>query len=146
MLGDTTSNQALLFSPPLSNANATHIEDPTYPNYVLPHANLSLPTGAPTLPINVAVFVAPTTSSTLASLPRTGCAMRTSSMTDSHFATSERTADNGLWLRDPSGWRWQWLLNGLTPLTNYTTFVIENGTKVSGPINFVTKSGTALTH
>ncbi|KAI0338114.1 hypothetical protein BDW22DRAFT_1409662 [Trametopsis cervina] len=142
LLGDTTANQALIFSPPLSNANTTHIDEPTYPNYILPPANTSLPDGAPALPVDVSVFIAPTSTSDLPSLPRTGCAIRAATFKDSHFKDSERTKDNGLWLRDASGWRWQWLLSGLTPLTNYTTYVIENGTKVSGPINFVTKSGS----
>lgn len=144
LLGDTTANQALIFSPPLSNANTTHIDEPTYPNYILPPANTSLPDGAPALPVDVSVFIAPTSTSDLPSLPRTGCAIRAATFKDSHFKDSERTKDNGLWLRDASGWRWQWLLSGLTPLTNYTTYVIENGTKVSGPINFVTKSGAFL--
>ncbi|KAI0698032.1 stretch-activated Ca2+-permeable channel component-domain-containing protein [Cytidiella melzeri] len=142
LLGDTTSNQALVFSSPLSYSNTTHIVDPTYPKYILPPANISLPDGAPALPINVSIFIAPTAASELVSLPRTGCAIRAATIEDSHVLNAGETADNGLWLRDTGGWRWQWLLNGLTPLTNYTTYVIENGTKVSGPINFVTKSAS----
>ncbi|KAI0781647.1 stretch-activated Ca2+-permeable channel component-domain-containing protein [Irpex lacteus] len=141
-LGDTTSNSALVFSHPLSYSNTTHTEDPTYPNYVLPPANISIPQGAPALPIDATVFVAPTTSSDLGSLPRTGCAIRAAKLKDSQRIDARPTPDNGLWLRDSAGWRWQWLLAGLTPLTNYTTYVVENGTKVSGPINFVTKSGS----
>jgi len=34
----------------------------------------------------------------------------------------------------------RWLMGGLTPSTNYTAFVLENNTKVSGPIFFATKS------
>lgn len=146
LLGDTTSNQALVFSNPLSYANTTHIEDPTYPNYILPPANISQPSGAPPLPIDVEIYVAPTSSSDVASLPRTGCAIRAATVKDSHKIGAGQTDDNGLWLRDSNGWRWQWLVNGLTPLTNYTTYVIENATKVSGPINFVTKSGMPVVY
>lgn len=146
LLGDTTSNQALIFSHPLSYSNTTNIEDPSYPNYVLPPANISLPSGAPALPIDVALFIAPTSSSDLTSLPRTGCAIRAASIRGSQLLTTEQRKDDGLWLRDSDSWRWQWLLAGLTPLTNYTTYAIENGTKVSGPINFVTKSGTFLSY
>lgn len=52
------------------------------------------------------------------------------------------SAADGLWLKDEAGWRWQWLISGLQPQTNYTAYVVQNNTKVSQPINFVTKSGT----
>lgn len=49
--------------------------------------------------------------------------------------------DSGLWLKDDDGWRFQWLIPGLSSETNYTAYVIQDGTKMSGPIYFVTKSG-----
>ncbi|KAI0086798.1 stretch-activated cation channel Mid1 [Irpex rosettiformis] len=146
LLGDTTSNQALVFSHPISYSNTTQIEDPTYPNYVLPPANISFPSGAPALPIDVTLFVASTSSPELASLPHTGCAIRAANIKGSQLLATDQTPDNGLWLRDSEGWRWQWLFTGLTPLTNYTTYVVENGTKVSGPVNFVTKSASFSCH
>jgi calcium channel MID1 len=45
-----------------------------------------------------------------------------------------------LWLRDQTGWRSQWLVGGLNPATNYTAFVVQDSTKISGPIYFLTKS------
>ena len=53
----------------------------------------------------------------------------------------------GLWFRDSNGWRWQWFLNGLTPLTNYTAYTLQDGQIVpSNPIMFVTKSGAYIIH
>lgn len=46
----------------------------------------------------------------------------------------------GLWLKDQNGWRWQWVVSGLSPETNYTVYSVTDGTHVAGPINFVTKS------
>ncbi|KZT30269.1 hypothetical protein NEOLEDRAFT_1054732 [Neolentinus lepideus HHB14362 ss-1] len=131
LLGDTTSNQALIFSSPFSLPNVVL---PTYPNYTLPPANLSYATqpssgGSP----DFTLVLAPTSSSSLISEPQTGCALRSATSVGSQIFQS-------LWLRDASGWRSEWLMGGLTPLTNYTAYVIENRTKVSGPIYFVTKS------
>lgn len=140
LLGDTTSNQVLLFSPVL--ANATPANSPTYPNYTLPPANLSLPSGDTSLLTGLSVFVAPTASLAKGSLPLTGCAMRDSKTDGSIAMDAKPSADNGLWLKDDSdGWRFQWLISGLSSQTNYTAYVIQDGTKLSGPINFVTKSG-----
>lgn len=47
-------------------------------------------------------------------------------------------------LRDEAGWRTQWIVRGLTASTNYTAFVVQEGTKVSGPIYFATKSGASV--
>ncbi|KAI0791360.1 stretch-activated Ca2+-permeable channel component-domain-containing protein [Abortiporus biennis] len=133
LLGDSTSNQVLLFSPPFSPFNITQ---PTYPNYTLPPAELSFPQG-PRSPPNYTLYFTPTSNPTLASIPRTSCALRA---LDGPEDFNEGAAESqGLWLRDTSGWRWQWLVNGLTPLTNYTVFAL-NGSQVSNPINFITKS------
>lgn len=132
LLGDTTSNQALLFSHVFSIPVDVK---PTYPNYTLPAANLSVPT-PPETP-NFTLIVSPTSSSTLTSLPQTACML-----------TSQRStgtiANQSFWLKDQAGWRSQWLLETLTPATNYTAYVLQDRTKVSGPIYFVTKSGTYL--
>lgn len=137
LLGDTTSNQALLFSPPFS---PPEVSTPTYPNYTLPPANLTFP-AAPSSPPNFSMFVAPTTSSALASLPRTGCAMQ--AVQQSGFFYEPSAASEGLWLRDTNGWRWQWFINYLMPETNYTVYAVQNETKVAGPINFRTKTGSS---
>ncbi|KAH9946563.1 stretch-activated Ca2+-permeable channel component-domain-containing protein [Amylocystis lapponica] len=133
LLGDTTSNQAFLFSPPFSPPQG---DFPTYPNYTLPPANLSVP-AAPSSPPDFSIFVAPSTSSALASLPRTGCAMAAAQNGSQYVPSS---GSQGLWLRDSDGWRWQWMLNFLSPLTNYTAYAVQNGTKVSEYVYFATKS------
>ncbi|KAF7799150.1 hypothetical protein EIP86_010381 [Pleurotus ostreatoroseus] len=140
LLGDTTSNQALLFSPPIASAPVP--ENPSYPNYTLSSANLSYPVG-PSSPLGVTLSIFPTSSSSLSSLPRTGCALRNSSTEG--FVNVGAKESEGLWLKNDDGWRWQWVVNGLQPQTNYTVFAVTNGTHVSGPINFVTKSGKSPT-
>lgn len=127
-LGDTTSNQALLFSPIFAPAPS---EQPTWPQYTLPSANLSAPI-APSSS-NFTLLISPT-SSNLASVPQTGCRLKTTE-------SSGTQLNKGSWLLDTNGWRQQWLVDGLSPATNYTVFVVENNTTVSGPINIVTKSG-----
>ena len=139
LLGDTTSNQVLLFSPPFSPPSR---DRPTYPNYSLPSANLSFPTG-PSSPLNYTLYFTTTSSSSLTSHPRTGCALR--ALRGPTYFNEDATASDGLWLKDEQGWRWQWLIGGLSPTTNYTAFAILEGTKVSQPINFVTKSGRSPT-
>ncbi|EKM51296.1 uncharacterized protein PHACADRAFT_151955 [Phanerochaete carnosa HHB-10118-sp] len=140
LLGDTASNQGLLFSPPLADAPPPNI--PTYPNYTLPSANLSYPSAPPSLQVNVSVFVVPTSALASASMPLTACAMSSSDIQGSIMIDDTGSANNGLWLKDQDGWRWQWLVSGLQPQTNYTAYVVQNETKVSQPINFVTKSAT----
>ena len=54
------------------------------------------------------------------------------------------TAEARLVARDEGAWRMQWLVEGLDPQVNYTAFVVLEGTKVAGPIQFVTKSGKQL--
>ncbi|KAF5378079.1 hypothetical protein D9615_007626 [Tricholomella constricta] len=132
LLGDTTSNQALIFSP----AFAEEVEPrPTYPNYTLPSANSSqrsAPSGSP----NFTLILSPTSSSSpLTALPQTGC------MLSSQRSTGTLSSQN-FWLRDTKGWRNQWLIEALTPATNYTAYVVQDRTKVSGPIHFVTKSAS----
>jgi hypothetical protein len=72
------------------------------------------------------------------SIPRTGCFLSS----QESIGTPART---GLWLRDQKGWRTQWLMEGLTPSTNYTAYVVQDETKVSSPINFATKSRSSST-
>ncbi|KAI6001347.1 hypothetical protein EDD15DRAFT_2158590, partial [Pisolithus albus] len=40
-------------------------------------------------------------------------------------------------------WRLQWFVEGFSPSTNYTAYVIQDRVKVSGPIYFLTKSCTS---
>jgi hypothetical protein len=128
LLGDTTSNGAILFSPPFALAPN---EQPTYPNYTLPLANLTQPT-PPSSP-NFTLILSPTSSSLAAGL-QTGCKLASTQSSGNQISQTP-------WLRDQDGWRSQWLIGGLTSATNYTAFVIQDNTKVSGPIYLATKSG-----
>lgn len=127
-LGDTTSNEALLFSPVYAGYTKNQ---PQYPQYNLPPANLTKPT-APASP-NATLIISPT-SSNLAAVPQTGCRLRTAQ-------SSGNQVSEGSWLLDENGWRSQWLVGGLLPSTNYTVFVVQGNTTVSGPIYILTKSG-----
>ena len=127
--GDTTSNQALLFSPLFQRIENIK---PTYPNFTLPAANMSQPPLPLTFP-NYTLVLSPT-SSGLANGLQTGCFLSSQN-------TSGTIANETLWARGDEGFRTQWLIGGLTPSTNYTAFVLQqNNTKVSGPIFFATKS------
>lgn len=145
LFGDTTANQALLFSPPYLPPT---VQTPTYPNYTLPPANLSvpaLPSGAP----NFTLVMGPTSafpgfnaSSNTAtdSQPLTACALR--GISGAMVSVNAINMQESVVFRGASeGFRTQWLVEGLTPLTNYTAYVIEGQGQVSGPIYFTTKSG-----
>ncbi|KAF5319632.1 hypothetical protein D9619_008854 [Psilocybe cf. subviscida] len=130
LLGDTTATQAIIFSPPFLDIE---VPKPTYPNYTLPSANLTQPP-PPTNAPNLTLIVTPT-SNGFASNLHTGCLL-------SKQTSSGTIVNASLWARDGQGWRTQWLLDGLTPSTNYTAFVLQDTTRVSGPIYFATKSDT----
>ncbi|KAI0819725.1 stretch-activated Ca2+-permeable channel component-domain-containing protein [Trametes gibbosa] len=137
LLGDTTSNQAFVFSPPF---DPVITEIPTFPNYTLPPANLSFT--PPSSPTNYTLLLAVTAQSNLTLLPRTVCALRAAAPANKATLVPS-SISKGLWLRDSDGWRYQWLLNGLTPRTNYTMFAFQNGGLASSPpVYFVTKSAT----
>ncbi|KAF8175761.1 stretch-activated Ca2+-permeable channel component-domain-containing protein [Pholiota molesta] len=124
LLGDTTANEALLFSPPFAPFD---VPQPTYPNYTLPAANMSQPPPPATTPnFNLTLFATPIQG------PRTACFLATQSGVG-------KVAEKSLWARDPTGFRTQWLLSGLAPSTNYTAFVLQDAS-VSGPIWLATKS------
>jgi calcium channel MID1 len=93
---------------------------------------MSQPPLPPTFP-NYTLILSPT-SSGFANGFQTSCFL-------SNQNTSGTIANESLWARGDEGFRTQWLMGGLTPSTNYTVFVLQNNTKVSGPIFFVTKSG-----
>ncbi|KIK55700.1 hypothetical protein GYMLUDRAFT_248510 [Collybiopsis luxurians FD-317 M1] len=129
LLGDTTSNQALIFSPPFDPPT---LVEPSYPNYTLPGPSLSPPSPPDSSP-NFTIVIAPTSSQNLTSLPQTACMISSQS-------SSGNIANESLWLRDEDGWRTQWIIEGLSPQTNYTAYVSEDGKKLSGPMYFTTKS------
>lgn len=130
LIGDTSSNQAILFSYPF---NLPTDSNPKYPNYTLPLANLSIPIPPAAFP-NLTLIVSLTSSSPpLTSLPQSACTL-------SSQQSSGSIVNETLWLRDQFGWRNQWLIAGLTPATNYTAYVLQDNRKVSGPLFFATKS------
>ena len=137
LLGDTTSNQALLFSAPFAAADPT--PEATFPNYTLPQASLSFPQPSNDHVSNFSIILAPTTPQSgnrkLTDIPQTGCALN--ALAPANVGT---VVNKTLWLRDSDGWRNQWLVDGLESSTNYTAYVIQDNTKVSGPIYFTTKS------
>lgn len=149
LLGDTTNNQALLFSPPFLPIN---FSDPTYPNYTLPSGNISQPPPpSPSQTPNFTLILGPTTSfpafdassNTLSNkFPMTACALRNvSSLVVGQSTDPAANAQASLWFTDSEGWRTQWVVNGLQPTANYTAYVVQDDTKVAGPSYLVTKTG-----
>ena len=142
--GDSTANEALLFSPPFFAPPPPSV--PTYPNYTLPPANTTLPSFPPppdesSLTPNFTLFLAPLDVG-LPSLPQTACAVRARVTGDSSVAQSAQVLAEQMWLRDERGWRREWLVGRLAALTNYSVYAIQDGTRLSGPIYFTTKSGS----
>lgn len=136
LFGDSTSNQAILFSH--SFTDPPIISKPQYPNYTLPAADSALSEPPPSAPNLTLIF----TQTSDKPLFRTACFLNSSAV-----STTGTVVNSSLWLRGPQdGWRNEWLLGGLVPSTNYTAFVIQDTHKVSGPINFVTKSGMSPTN
>ena len=72
--------------------------------------------------------------------PLTACALKSIG----NETILKSPSDSTLVYRDAGGWRAQFLADGLQPLLNYTAYLIQDDTKISGPINLVTKSGEAL--
>jgi hypothetical protein len=60
---------------------------------------------------------------------------------DPSAAQSAQVLAEQMWLRDELGWRREWLVGRLAVLTNYSVYAIQDGTRLSGPIFFTTKSG-----
>ena len=92
---------------------------------------------------NLTLFLAPLDAglATTTTLPQTACAIRARVTGDASTAQSAQVLQEQLWLRDETGWRREWLVGRLAPLTNYSVYAIQDGTRLSGPIYFATKSG-----
>lgn len=144
LFGDTTADQVLLFSPPFL---PQPIQQPTYPNYTLPPANLSVPPHPPQV-TNFSLILGPTTSfpafnvtsKAFGGLPLTACALRNVSGLMVGGGSAGNVQES-LVSRDERGWRTQWIVEGLQRQVNYTAFVVQDGVKVAGPVSFTTKSG-----
>ncbi|KAH9014589.1 stretch-activated cation channel Mid1 [Lactarius deliciosus] len=138
--GDSTANEVLLFSPPFLPPEPA--PQPTFPNYTLPQANISFPSAPPSQNSpNFTLFLAPL-SAGLSALPQTACAIRAGVTSNTQAAQSAKVLAEQLWLRDELGWRKEWLVGLLTPLTNYSVYAIQDGTRLGGPIYFTTKSAS----
>lgn len=142
LLGDTTSNQVLLFSPLLLPAPQSQ---PTYPNYTFPQARLD-PPALPgfSLP-TIELIVIPTSSSpTIQGLDQSHCAIQRANVSTGGLAhgtqnmvvntTTEWSAIGGV-----EGYRTYWVLGGLLPGTNYTAWYTDGESTISQPIWFRTK-------
>lgn len=132
LLGDSTSNQVLLFSPVFQNISTV---TPSYPNYSLPSSQSPFSSPLPSLNPRFNLTLVPTSTSSpaLTSLPRSACALAT-------IKSTGTVVNQTYWLKDQAGWRSRLFIEGLTPQTNYTVYITQDGTKVSGPMYFVTKS------
>ena len=131
LFGDSTGNQATFFSPPFESIATT---PPQFPNYTLPAVQTPFSVSQPSSTPQFALTLVETD---LASglLQRSSCALRA---TSSNGTVKNQTS----WIRNEvEGWRSKWLVEGLSPGTNYSAFVSWDGTKVSGPLYFTTKSG-----
>lgn len=105
----------------------------------------TLPSGAPNFTLVMgptSAFPAFNASSNTAtdSQPLTACALRgiSGAMVSVNVINMQESV---VFRGESEGFRTQWLVEGLTPLTNYTAYVIEGQGQVSGPIYFTTKSG-----
>lgn len=131
LFGDSTGEQAIFFSPPFESIPITQSK---FPNYTLPTVQMPFPVSQPS---STPQFVLTLVETSLASglLQRSSCALTATS--------SEGTVKNQTnWIRNEAeGWRSKWLVEGLSPGTNYSAFVSRDGTEVSGPLYFTTKSG-----
>ncbi|KAH9979834.1 stretch-activated cation channel Mid1 [Russula compacta] len=136
--GDSTANEVLLFSPAFLAPDPA--PEPTYPNYTLPQANTTLPDPPSSQP-NFTLFLSPL-STGLSALPQTACAVRKVVTSNTTAAQSGQVLTEQPWLRDARGWRTEWLVGGLAPLTNYSVYAIQDDTHLSGPLYFTTKSAS----
>lgn len=131
LFGDSTGSQAILFSSPFESIE---VIQPTFPNYTLPSAQTPFSVSQPSSVPQFALTLVETNSAS-GLLRQSSCALRA--------ANSTGTVKNQTnWMREEAeGWRSKWLVEGLTPGTNYSAFVSQDGIKVSGPLYFTTKSG-----
>lgn len=134
LFGDSTGTQAILFSSPFESVQVTQ---PGFPNYTLPpvQAPFSVSQSSSTPQFNLTLIE---TSSASGLLTQSSCALRATS--------SVGTVKSQMnWIREEAeGWRWKWLVEGLTPGTNYSAFMSQDNRNVSGPLYFTTKSSQYL--
>ena len=131
LFGDSTGNQAIFFSPPFERLESS---PPTFPNYTLPSAQTPFSVSQPSSTLQFTLTLVETSAAS-GLLRRSSCALKATSSVGS-------VKNQTNWIRDQAeGWRSKWLVEGLTPGTNYSAFVSQDGIKVRGPLYFTTKSG-----
>lgn len=141
LLGDTTTNQALLFSPVLLAAPQAQ---PTYPNYTLPPAQMDLP-GLPefSLPTFDLVVVPTAASPTNQALDQSLCAIQAANSSTGSIAQASNMVVNATttWsaIAGEEGYRTYWVVGGLQPGTNYTAWYTQGDGTLSQPTWFATK-------
>lgn len=155
LLGDTTSNSALIFSPILGSY--TQVQ-PTYPNYTLPGTQLVFPSYSAQDPDpssfgnnpNLTLIMVPTTSSpTNDGLDLSLSAVKAANVSTGGIASTGNlviTATTPTWMSVASveGFRSFWVVGGLVPATNYTAWVMDDNGGLSHPIWLETKEGKSL--
>ncbi|KAF8335333.1 stretch-activated Ca2+-permeable channel component-domain-containing protein [Cantharellus anzutake] len=134
-LGDTTANQALIFSPPFQSIP---FDEPTYPEYVLPPANITSSNSTQPPPQTLLVFQTANISPALAQVSQSACGI--TEVPGNLLSSGDHPLNTTTVLRDYTDYRTQWLFEKLTPSTNYTAYVVTNNSVLSGPLFFVTKS------
>jgi len=132
-LGDTTSNLAIVFSPPFSRSLRLQ---QSYPNY-------SIPTTVPSeevptfVPDSSLIILNQTMSLTTFPLFKSTCALRQQLQQQQK---AEYNVTSSIALRNQRiGWSSEFIIRNLTPATNYTIYLTQ-GPKLSGPLHILTKS------
>ena len=150
LLGDTTSNSALLFSPLL--LSSPHSQ-PSYPNYTLPPNQLILPdfpgiANLTSLSATSLLILVPTTSSpTTDGLDNSLCAVQSASTSTGALADPTHMLLNATpsWMDvgGEEGFRTLFVVGGLIAETNYTAWMVDENGGMSTPICLATKEGTS---
>ncbi|KAG9016766.1 stretch-activated cation channel mid1 [Tulasnella sp. 427] len=138
ILGDTTTTQAIVFSPTFETLSNLPI--PKWPNYTLPALRPTFQPPAFVPPHSLLILPTPSTLSTFPFF-KSACALRElPEITSSQEKFNVSTVSI---VRDPSlGWQTQFLVpSGLQPATNYTVWITQ-GPKISGPLYVYTKSAS----
>ncbi len=140
LLGDTTSTQAIVFSPSWMVLQDRPIQ--TWPNYTLPAINTSYPL-PPQQSIPPSSLLILATPNSLSSFPlfNSACALRQQAVVAATQAAYNATASS--LVRDPAiGWQTEFYIpTGLQPSMNYSVWITQ-GPKIAGPIYILTKSAS----
>ena len=151
LLGDTTTDSVLILSPLLYPS--PHYQ-PTYPNYTLPPAILSLPTyqtssaNVSSLSSDFTLVLVPTEPSpTLDGLDNSLCAVQAAAASTGQVADPSHMVVNATtsWMSvgGEEGFRTYWVVGDLLANTNYTAWLLDEYGGMSGPIWLSTKDSAS---